>query len=302
MEMKKQNILIVDDMTSNIEVLNGVLGSDYEIMFATSGKEALEMASSHIPDLILLDIVMPDMDGYEVCARLKADAVTRDIPIIFVTAKDQEEDESKGLNAGVIDYITKPIRPSIVRARIRNHLELKRYRDSLKALSMVDGLTSIPNRRQLDEALDNEWRRARRNQTPLSVLMMDIDYFKAYNDHYGHLAGDDCLRQLARGLSDVVRRPADLVARYGGEEFVFLLPDTGAEGAINAANRVQEKVKLLNIPHAYSSVANHVTLSIGVATMVPTDKQTVIDLIKQADECLYDAKQSGRNTVKNHVE
>lgn len=300
--MKKQNILIVDDMTSNIEVLNGVLGSDYEIMFATSGKEALEMASSHIPDLILLDIVMPDMDGYEVCARLKADAVTRDIPIIFVTAKDQEEDESKGLNAGVIDYITKPIRPSIVRARIRNHLELKRYRDSLKALSMVDGLTSIPNRRQLDEALDNEWRRARRNQTPLSVLMMDIDYFKAYNDHYGHLAGDDCLRQLARGLSDVVRRPADLVARYGGEEFVFLLPDTGAGGAINAANRVQEKVKLLNIPHAYSSVANHVTLSIGVATMVPTDKQTVIDLIKQADECLYDAKQSGRNTVKNHVE
>jgi diguanylate cyclase (GGDEF)-like protein len=301
MEINKQTVLIVDDMPSNIEILEGVLGTDYEVLFATSGKEALDIAASQNPDLILLDIVMPDMDGYEVCTQLKANAKTQDIPVIFVTAMDQEEDESKGLNAGVIDYITKPVRPAIVKARVHNHLELKRYRDSLKTLSMVDGLTSIPNRRQFDEALENEWRRARRNQTPLALLMMDIDFFKSYNDHYGHLAGDDCLRQLARGLANAGRRPADLVARYGGEEFVALLPETNAEGALEAAARIQAKVNLLNIPHFYSSVADRVTLSIGAAVIVPTDKQMSLDLIKSADDCLYAAKQNGRNTIRDHV-
>ena len=302
MEINKQTVLIVDDMPSNIEILEGVLGTEYEVLFATNGKDAIDIATSQNPDLILLDIVMPDMDGYEVCSRLKADAKTHDIPVIFVTAMDQEEDESKGLNAGVIDYITKPVRPAIVKARVHNHLELKRYRDSLKTLSMMDGLTGIPNRRQFDEVLDTEWRRARRNQISLALLMMDIDFFKAYNDHYGHLAGDDCLRQLAKGLADSVHRPADLVARYGGEEFVALLPETNAEGGLDIATRIQGKLKLLSIPHAYSSVADIVTLSIGVATMVPTDKQMPFDLIKLADDCLYAAKHSGRNTIRNHVE
>lgn len=301
MDIKKQTVLIVDDMPSNIEILEGVLGTDYEVLFATSGKDALEIASAQNPDLILLDIVIPDMDGYEVCARLKSNPKTQDIPVIFVTAKDQEEDESKGLNAGVIDYITKPIRPAIVKARVHNHLELKRYRDSLKTLSMMDGLTGIPNRRQFDEALENEWRRARRNQTSLALLMMDIDFFKAFNDHYGHLAGDDCLRQLARSLAEVIRRPADLVARYGGEEFVALLPETNAAGALEAAGRIQEKIKMMNMPHAFSSVADRVTLSIGVAATVPTDEQMPIELIKHADDCLYAAKQSGRNTIKSNV-
>ncbi|MBN1367450.1 MAG: PAS domain S-box protein [Dehalococcoidales bacterium] len=184
---------------------------------------------------------------------------------------------------------------------IRDITQQKQMENALKTLSMLDGLTGIPNRRHLNETLENEWLRARRNQTPISILMMDIDYFKAYNDHYGHLAGDDCLRQLAKGLSEVVRRPADMVARYGGEEFIFLLPDTKLEGAINRAKRVRAKVKSLNISHAYSPVAGQVTLSIGVASMIPTDKLTVEDLIKQADECLYAAKQSGRNTVKYQV-
>lgn len=301
MDIKKQSVLIVDDMVSNIEILSGVLGSEYDVLFATSGKDALDIAHDQTPDLILLDVVMPDMDGYEVCAKLKADEKTRDIPVIFVTAMDQEEDESKGLNAGVIDYITKPVRSSIVKARVRNHLELKRYRDLLKELSTVDGLTGIPNRRRFDEVLESEWRRARRNQTPLSLLLMDIDFFKAYNDHYGHVAGDDCLRQLAKGLAEIVRRPADLVARYGGEEFVLLLPDTDADGAIWVANRVQEKVKHLNIPHVYSTVADHVTFSIGAATLVPTDNETLFDLIQCADKLLYAAKQNGRNRVSNRL-
>jgi diguanylate cyclase (GGDEF)-like protein len=301
MDIKKQSVLIVDDMVSNIEILSGVLGTEYEVLFATSGKDALDVVYDQAPDLILLDVIMPDMDGYEVCAKLKADEKTRDIPVIFVTAMDQEEDESKGLNAGVIDYITKPFRSSIVKARVRNHLELKRYRDLLKELSTVDGLTGIPNRRRFDEVLESEWRRARRNQTPLSLLLMDIDFFKAYNDHYGHLAGDDCLRQLARGLAEIVRRPADLVARYGGEEFVLLLPDTDADGAIWVANRVQDKIKHLNIPHSHSAVADHVTFSIGVATLVPADDQTLFDLIQCADKLLYTAKQNGRNCVSNHL-
>jgi len=301
MDIKKQSVLIVDDMVSNIEILSGVLGTEYEVLFATSGKDALDVVYDQAPDLILLDVIMPDMDGYEVCAKLKADEKTRDIPVIFVTAMDQEEDESKGLNAGVIDYITKPFRSSIVKARVRNHLELKRYRDLLKELSTVDGLTGIPNRRRFDEVLESEWRRARRNQTPLSLLLMDIDFFKAYNDHYGHLAGDDCLRQLARGLAEIVRRPADLVARYGGEEFVLLLPDTDADGAIWVANRVQDKIKHLNIPHSHSAVADHVTFSIGVATLVPADDQTLFDLIQCADKLLYTAKQNGRNCVSNRL-
>lgn len=301
MEINRQTVLIVDDMPSNIEILVGVLESDYEVIFATRGEEALKIAAAQNPDLILLDIVMPDMDGYEVCAKLKSNVKTQDIPVIFVTAKDQEEDESKGLNAGVIDYITKPIRPAIVKARVHNHLELKRYRDSLKTLSMIDGLTGIPNRRQFDEALESEWRRARRNQTSLAILMMDIDFFKAYNDHYGHLAGDDCLRQLARSLAEVMRRPADLVARYGGEEFVVLLPETKIEGAMEMAGRIQAKVKLLNIAHGHSSAADRVTLSIGVAASVPTDKIMPLDLIKQADDCLYAAKQNGRNTIKSNL-
>jgi diguanylate cyclase (GGDEF)-like protein len=297
--IEKQTLLIVDDMVSNIEILDGILGADYDILFATSGKDALQIAGEQKPDLILLDIVMPEMDGYEVCSRLKADSRTSDIPVIFITAMGQEEDESKGLNLGAIDYLTKPVRPSIVKARVRNHLELKRYRDSLKTLSTIDGLTGIPNRRKLDETMDIEWQRSRRNQTPLSFLLMDIDFFKAFNDHYGHLAGDDCLRQVARKLAETVRRPADIVARYGGEEFGLLLPETDASGALWAANRVQEKIKILHIPHAYSTAADYITLSIGAATLIATDKLTISDLIRHADELLYKAKQEGRNQIRS---
>lgn len=298
MEIERQTILIVDDEPNNIEVLNGVLGEDNDILFATSGKDAMDIACNQVPDLILLDIMMPDIDGYEVLTQLKADSKTNDIPVIIVTGKDLEEDESRGLNAGAVDYITKPIRTSIVKARVHNHLELKRYRDSLKTLSTIDGLTGLSNRRRLDEMLNIEWSRARRNQTPISLLLMDIDFFKSYNDHYGHLDGDDCLRNVTRKIAEVARRPTDVAARYGGEEFVLLLPDTAAEGALKAAQNVQGKIETLNQPHAYSSVADHVTLSIGIATIIPDDSLTPSDLIKSADEMLYAAKQGGRNQIK----
>lgn len=301
MRVEKQTILIVDDTSANIEILDGILSPEYEILFAMCGKDALEIAGEQIPDLILLDVVMPGMDGYEVCRQLKLNLKTRDIPVIFITAMGQEEDESKGLNAGAIDYITKPVRASIVKARLRNHLELKRYRDSLKTLSTIDGLTGIPNRRTFDEALNQEWRRSRRSQAPLSLLMMDIDFFKAYNDHYGHVSGDDCLRQIARGIAESAQRPADLAARYGGEEFAVLLPETDLAGAVFMAGKVQRSVESLNIRHAYSSAADHITLSIGVATIIPTDQQSPLELIKSADEMLYEAKQRGRAQIKSRI-
>ncbi len=300
---RKQTILVVDDAPANIEVLSEVLVSeDYEVLFATDGHEALNIAFGEIPDLIMLDIMMPGMDGYDVCVRLKADPVTRGIPIIFVTAMDHEVDETKGLNIGAIDYLTKPIRPPIVRARVRNHLELKRYRDFLERLSFTDGLTGISNRRGFDEFLEREWRRARRNRTYLSLIMMDIDSFKRFNDRYGHLTGDDCLRQVACCLADNARRPVDLVARYGGEEFACLLPDTDVTGAVWVANQMRERVKALNIPHAGSEAADHVTLSSGVASLIPMVGQPSFELIQQADRLLYIAKQNGRDQVRSSLE
>lgn len=301
METKKQTILIVDDTPTNIEVLAEVLSDDYEVLFATNGQDAFEVAVLQNPDLILLDVMMPGMDGYEACTLLKNDSRTQSIPVIFVTSLGQEEDETKGLSAGAIDYLTKPIRPPIFRARVRNHLELKRYRDFLENLSATDGLTGIFNRRRLDEVLENEWRRALRNQTPLSLILSDIDRFKDYNDSYGHLAGDDCLRQIARTLAECARRPSDLMARYGGEEFAGLLPETDALGAGNVATMMWEKVNCLNLPHVRSDVADHVTLSLGVATLTPVIGQPSCDLIRRADEFLYAAKRNGRNQIKGSV-
>jgi diguanylate cyclase (GGDEF)-like protein len=298
-ETARQSILIVDDAPVNIEVLSEALATDYEVLFATSGQEALNIAFEENPDLILLDIVMPNMDGYEVCAQLKADPRTMAIPVIFVTAMDQEEDETRGLAVGAIDYLTKPIRPPIVRARVHNHLELKRYRDFLEHSSSTDGLTGISNRRCFDEFLEREWGRATRNHSPLSLILLDIDFFKAFNDHYGHLAGDDCLRQVAHGLARSVRRPADLVARYGGEEFASLLPDTDAKGAAWMANHFLETMNAMNIPHARSELADHVTLSMGVATLIPLVGQSSSELVLHADQLLYEAKKNGRNQFRS---
>jgi diguanylate cyclase (GGDEF)-like protein len=297
MEIRRQSILIVDDSVSNIEVLSGVMGIDYEVLFATSGEEALEVASQQSPDLILLDVVMPGMDGYETCKQIKKDDRIQDIPIIFVTAMNQEEDESRGLDVGGIDYITKPIRPSIVKARVRNHLELKRYRDLLKVSSTTDGLTGIANRRRLDQVLEIEWMRARLVQTPLSFIILDVDYFKEYNDNYGHPAGDICLKRLVNGLTEAYRRPGDLLARYGGDEFALLLPDTDAAGALLVAQRIEAKVSEINIGHKYATGTDRVTLSIGVATLIPIEKTTAQELLQLADEALYAAKQGGRNRI-----
>jgi diguanylate cyclase (GGDEF)-like protein len=293
----QHKILIVDDAPINIQILNEALKESYRVFFATSGKDAIRLAASAVPDMILLDIMMPDMDGFEVCRVLKGDPVTREIPVIFITAMNQQENETIGLELGAADYITKPFNPDIVRLRVRNHLELKSQRDLLERLSFQDGLTGIQNRRAFDERYEREWRRAFRNRSEISIIMCDIDYFKAFNDSYGHLAGDDCLRKVAILFDSMLERPADIVARYGGEEFICLLPETDYPGAFSIAEKLRESVASMGIAHGYSPVSTTLTVSLGVATMIPQERTMPDHLISKADKQLYLAKQGGRNRV-----
>lgn len=291
-------ILIVDDIPSNIQVLSLILKDEHEVYFATNGEKAVELARSKLPDLVLLDIMMPGMDGYEVCRKLKADPLTEDIPVIFITARSEVEDETHGLEVGAIDFITKPVSPPIVKARVRNHIQLKRHADLLKRMSFMDGLTGIANRRHFDDMLDKSWRRCERLALPMSLVMLDVDHFKLYNDHYGHQGGDDCLKAVAACMAASVARPDDLAARFGGEEFVCLLPSTDAAGAAEVARQVMEGVRALEIPHAVSPVAPFVTISLGVATLSPAQDGRAADgLIARADERLYEAKRAGRNRI-----
>ena len=298
--LPKPTILITDDIPMNIKILGDALKSDYTVRFATDGLKAIDIAASFPPpDLILLDIMMPGMDGYDVCRALKADQITRYIPIIFITAMSQEDDEAKGLELGAVDYITKPFSLPIVKARIKTHIELKRHRDMLERLSLLDGLTSIPNRRRFDECFEIEWKRSERSSTFLSVIMIDIDFFKQFNDCYGHPHGDDCLKQVAKTLAGSVKRASDCVARYGGEEFVCILPDTDIQGAIQVGDAMRQNVEALGMAHERSTAANHVTISVGVATTIPTRDQSRFGLLEVADKNLYRAKASGRNCLKS---
>jgi diguanylate cyclase (GGDEF)-like protein len=289
-------LLIVDDAMENIQILNHVLGEEHEVLFAMNGEKALELAHLNRPDLILLDAVMPGMDGYEVCAALRAASDVSDIPVIFVTALATPEDETRALEAGAVDFITKPFNVAVVRARVRTHLTLKRQSDAMRELTLTDALTGVANRRSFNDALDNEWRRCARARSPLSVIMIDIDHFKLYNDAYGHQAGDICLRQVANAMVDCASRTPDLLARYGGEEFVILLPQVGEQGAATVAQRILGAMRELAIPHRMSSAGDIVTVSLGVATVVPTEGSGGSDaLLRAADGALYRAKKDGRN-------
>ncbi|MEG3639196.1 diguanylate cyclase domain-containing protein [Magnetococcus sp. PR-3] len=301
----KSRVLIVDDDRMNINILNDILKQDYKVKVAMDGEQALERAlSDPQPDLILLDIVMPGMDGFEACKRLQLDPRTVEIPIIFITAKNSEKDEIKGLELGGVDFIPKPIRPEIVRARVRTHLlqmqqkrELKAMNERILALSVTDALTDIPNRRHFDDFFQQEWIRSCRSQTPLGLLMMDIDYFKRYNDHYGHDGGDQCLKQVAQLLASNVRRPPDLVARYGGEEFACVLPDTDLAGVRIIGHTLLKAIQDMAIPHTQSEVAPMVTMSIGGTALVPTKDKAAVEMLRVADGLLYTSKHDGRNRL-----
>jgi diguanylate cyclase (GGDEF)-like protein len=230
-----------------------------------------------------------------VCTHLKADPVTRDIPVIFVTAHRDEASETQGLDLGAVDFIYKPINTKIVRARVKTHITLKQQTDLLRRWVYIDGLTGVYNRRYFDEVLSTEWQRSIRNDTELSLILIDVDYFKRYNDNYSHQAGDDCLKRVAEAIRLCIKRPADLLARYGGEEFVCLLPETNREGANLFAEEVRKAVIELQIEHLASTVMPIVTLSLGVSSKLAGYKGTTADLLEKADEQLYRAKAEGRN-------
>lgn len=297
MTSEKQTVLAIDDVPANLKLLGEILQPEYRFLVATSGPQGLEIAASKQPDLILLDVMMPGMDGYEVCRQLKANPLTQSIPVIFVTALKEETDEERGLEIGAIDYVTKPFRPTIVRIRVRNHIELKRYHDLLESQAVTDGLTGIANRRQFDKWLDREWRLAIRRQSPISLILGDIDCFKMFNDHYGHPEGDECLKGVAKALAAAIRRPSELLARYGGEEFACILPETDLAGAAHFAGSLLEQVRATGMPHAKSVCSDIVTMSLGAATLSPSLGDGQETLIQAADEQLYRAKKAGRNRI-----
>ena len=296
MEFKKPTILVVDDMTTTLLLLHDLLKDTYEVKIAKSGTKALEILNSpNDIDLILLDIEMPDINGYDVCKRIKNNETIKNIPIIFITGRTSQEDEEYGLNLGAIDYITKPFNKAIVKLRIKNYLNLKIKNDMLEKLSMYDGLTNIRNRRFFDETFEKTFSEIKRDKKSLAVLMIDIDFFKPYNDNYGHGQGDETLRKVAKALEKTIKRASDFVARYGGEEFVILLKDINKDGVEAVANNLLNAVRELKITHEFSKIENYVTVSIGVSYYNSSSDITKLELLLKADETLYNVKNSGRN-------
>lgn len=292
----KARILIVDDEKMNLKVLADLLKEDYSPVLARSGAQALKHAlSDNPPDLILLDVVMPEMGGYEVIKALKNNNRTKNIPVIFVTALNSIEDEEQGLRLGAVDYITKPFSPPIVKIRVRNHLRIAHQYTLLDQLAYLDGLTEIPNRRRFEIVFEKELARATRNGIPLSLAMVDVDFFKNYNDNYGHAMGDIALQGLAKALEKALLRPGDFVARYGGEEFVTILPETDFNSAKIVAERCLHEVAALQIPHEYSQAADHISISLGLVTVNRNINTRQNILLEKADQNLYTAKKNGRN-------
>ncbi len=304
------DILLVDDDASQIQVLSRILAGHGSLRFATDGRDALRLAHEAPPDLILLDAEMPGMSGLQVCEALKADQALAEVPVIFVTSHDDPALEVAVLELGAADFIRKPVNAAQVIARVNTQLKLKRMSDELRRLARADGLTGVANRRALDDALEREWRRAQRSGQALSLLLVDIDFFKLYNDNYGHPAGDRCLKAVAQALDAVKRRPGDLAARYGGEEFALLLPDTPVDGALHVGNEVLRAVEELDIAHAGSRVSRHVTVSVGLSCFDDSSEawnragaqsrfggapsEGPSELVRAADQALYAAKRKGR--------
>uniref|UniRef100_B8HNV1 Response regulator receiver modulated diguanylate cyclase n=1 Tax=Cyanothece sp. (strain PCC 7425 / ATCC 29141) TaxID=395961 RepID=B8HNV1_CYAP4 len=323
--LESGTVLIVDDSPASLGILSDLLETaGFEVWVARSGISAIEKLNHALPDLILLDVMMPGLDGFETCRRIKANEQLQDLPIIFMSSLSDTVDKVKGLQLGGVDYITKPFQQEEVLARIRVHLKLKKLtraleeknlklqqeiqervaaqtalkqaNEELKKLVAIDGLTGISNRRRFDQYFQQEWSRLAREELSLGLILADLDYFKPYNDSHGHLMGDDCLRTIAQTIGRVLKRPGDLVSRYGGEEFAIVLPNTSADGTFKVAEAIRQQVQSLNLPHNQSP-HGIVTLSLGVAALTPIVGFSPDYLIAIADRALYLAKARGRNQV-----
>ncbi len=303
---KSSLILIVDDDMFMRKILVRYLERErYRVVEAANGMEALKIYQEFQPDVILLDAMMPVLDGFECCLQLQHLPNGDHTPVLIITALEDRESVDRAYEVGASDYVTKPIHWAVLRQRVRHLIEQSCLRQQLEAanqelqrLVSIDGLTQVANRRCLDEYLDQECKRASREQIPISLVLCDIDFFKNYNDNYGHQEGDRCLQEVAQAISKSTNRPADLVARYGGEEFVIVLPNTNAQGAMNVAIRATEMMRSLKLPHSHSKVAPYVTISCGVATLLASQEFEPTALLKAADRALYKAKAEGRNCVR----
>ena len=311
--------LVIEDTVTSAMVVCQQLGKmGFETRHARDGETGIEAFRKDKPDLVLLDIIMPGIDGFEVARRIRQlERNAEWTPIIFLSARTSDTDLEKGIEAGGDDYLIKPVSAMVLGAKIRAMQRIAQMRYSLLVLtrkldeanreltrlSAVDGLTGIANRRSFDDALAKEWRRAARNQSPLALLLVDVDFFKQFNDNYGHQLGDECLKAVARTLDAQLRRPGDMVARFGGEEFVVLLPQTDEAGAERVGESLRDAIEQLGITHGHSQAADVVTVSIGVASAKPARDASGPDaLVDGADRALYGAKRQGRNRVCNSGE
>ncbi|QTA87393.1 diguanylate cyclase [Desulfonema magnum] len=299
-DTKKDNILIVDDASLNIEMVANILRKEgYQMFFARNGETALGLTKSVDFDLILLDIVMPEMDGYKVCEILKQNTKTKDVPVIFLTAKTDTESIVKGFETGGVDYIGKPFNPPELLARVKTHLQLRHAYEEIKLLSITDSLTGCYNRSSISERLPREIQRARRYNRSLSLILCDIDYFKKVNDTYGHQAGDQTLKKFVQYIQGMIRQKIDWVARYGGEEFLIVLPETDIRGAHCLAERIRIYISKSLIQVQKNEI--RITSSFGVTGFnsdTPHEIISVENIIRHSDKYLYQAKKEGRNRVK----
>jgi len=304
-------ILLAEDSRTNQMLIRAYAEeAGHEVVVVDDGQKAVDYFKTERPNLILMDVTMPVKDGIDATKDIRKITNKNSgwVPIIFLSGMDDSSDIAKGIDAGGDDYLTKPIDAVVLVAKLRAmqrisemQAQLNKANNTLKMMAIKDALTGLYNRRYFDEMLINELKRSMRTETSLSLILCDIDYFKMYNDHYGHQAGDDCLVKVAQALQKECQRPGDVAARYGGEEFVFILPETGLQGAGIVAESIVASVKALSIPHQESSVSDSVTLSCGVASIQPKKTDDLIELahnlIKLADENLYKAKEQGRDRV-----
>jgi two-component system chemotaxis family response regulator WspR len=313
--------MLVDDQRFVAEIIRRQLLGEQDINFhyCVNPAEAISTAEKIGPTVVLLDLVMPNIDGLTLCRLFRNHPTTRDLPMVMLSSTNDSAIKAQAFVAGANDYLVKPPEKLELIARLRYHsisyinrlqrdeayralrasqILLEELNMKLLQLANLDGLTGLANRRYFNERYAEEWARAARNKKPVALIMLDVDRFKSFNDHYGHLGGDDCLKQIAAAIKNMMSRPGDLVARYGGEEFIVLLPDTALDGAAYLAEKIRIAVEKRAIPHEVSDISPYVTISLGVAGIIPdpgTDPNTLIEL---ADQCLYRAKNLGRNQIQ----
>ena len=302
-------VLIVDDEPFIRLILRHFLEREgYQIAEAQNGIEAIKVFKQLHPDIVLLDALMPDMDGFECCTQLELLDRNKHTPILMITGLNDEESVDRAFEVGAMDYITKPVHWPVLRQRVKRLIEQSQLQQKLEAINVelqllatIDGLTQVANRRRFEEYFNQEWQRMKRDKCPLSLILCDVDFFKLYNDTYGHRVGDRCLQEIAKALKNTIKRPGDLVARYGGEEFAVILPNTDTEGATHVANNICHAVRTLAIPHKNSQVSPHVTISAGFTTEIPEPDSDLEEMIYVADRALYQAKAAGRDRFVRNI-